>query len=684
MAGTILTNIGLSKLAAATPQNQLNITHIAVGDGNGGFPTLSPTMTALTNEVWRGGASNPVKDASNTNYVYFETNIPPEVGPFDVREIACFDSDGDMIAIGHTSLIQKPNPSNDASFAVAVKIFIALENASDFDLIYQNAEVTSHNSLTNRNERSSHEFYSVSNVVGSFDKKQDIISASENLNDGDAIEIDGEKWLVSSTKGESIGNGLFMQPFLDFDAGTLNYLTDYETGESFRPAIYSRLMNISNAFKDVMLRTDSGSAPFITCYGDSNTRYYQGDSATYGPYSRSYGAHLDVLCAEKPYLYQSTIEIKGFPNKKTDFALLNFDTEVNFNSNFVVLGWGTNNISQSNPSMTNYIDDIINLFEKCIQIDAMPIMLGIPWFVEDYGQDGVLSQDRLKTWNSTLYALCKECNVPFIDTYNLTRKYPSVYFNETDRKRHYSPVACRQIAGQILQQLQTIMLSNGKKSSKVLKDFSDLSSVIEMSATITRAQFAIGGLSFETLVMPSGSELKINSQGRGCVAFYPRAVSNVTIHTPQQLTTVDIDNSTDAGEYYPIKRVGLTYLNSGQNNDLTITVNSGTAYIRMLSFEDDSALYYITKKTFKTLDDGDILTETPVTGRSYLVPELSYEVTYRNGIGWISPFGFLAVGTTSQRDAMTLNGIPNGYKFYNITTSQAERYNLNLNSWSAT
>lgn len=184
MAGTILTNIGLSKLAAATPQNQLNITHIAVGDGNGGFPTLSPSATALTNEVWRGDASNPVKDASNTKYVYFETNIPPEAGPFDVREIACFDSDGDMIAIGHTSLIQKPNPTDDASFAVAVKIFIALENASDFDLIYQNIEATSHNSLLDRNAAEAHDdtaikrFTTTGLINGSFHS----VSAGESVN----------------------------------------------------------------------------------------------------------------------------------------------------------------------------------------------------------------------------------------------------------------------------------------------------------------------------------------------------------------------------------------------------------------------------------------------------------------------------------------------------------------------
>lgn len=181
MAGTILTTIGLSKLAAATPQNQLNITHIAVGDGNGGFPTLSPNSTALTNEVWRGDASNPIKDGSNSTYVYFETNIPPESGPFDVREIACFDIEGNMIAIGHTSLIQKPNPVDDASFAVAVKIFIALENASDFDLIYQNTEVTSHNSLIGRNSAGAHDdiytrnFKSAEDMVSKIDSSGNVV-----------------------------------------------------------------------------------------------------------------------------------------------------------------------------------------------------------------------------------------------------------------------------------------------------------------------------------------------------------------------------------------------------------------------------------------------------------------------------------------------------------------------------
>jgi len=156
MAGTILTNIGLSKLAAATPQNQLSITHIAVGDGNGGFPTLSPTMTSLTNEVWRGTASNPVRSDDEENVIFFEVNIPPEDGNFTIREVAIFDNAGEMIAIGHTSEIVKPEPTSESAFSLTARIFIALENASQVSLIYQDTNKTHHNTLTNRDASNSH------------------------------------------------------------------------------------------------------------------------------------------------------------------------------------------------------------------------------------------------------------------------------------------------------------------------------------------------------------------------------------------------------------------------------------------------------------------------------------------------------------------------------------------------
>lgn len=274
MAGTILTNIGLSKLAAATPQNQLNITHIAVGNGNGGFPTLSPTMTALTNEVWRSTASNPIKDGSNSNYVYFETNIPPEVGPFDVREIACFDIDGDMIAIGHTSLIQKPAPAADANFAVAVKIFISLENATDFDLIYQNTEVTSHNSLSNINDIGGHDSIYARNV-----------NCLKNLTEY-AQRVDGQKFDVSGYyENTLVGGGTFT-----WDANRSK--ADHNGGTVIAPEAIAAWDGTQADIATILDWAGSGSGCFVRSEIDGRTNMSAFGTTTQGDSTKAVLAAL--------------------------------------------------------------------------------------------------------------------------------------------------------------------------------------------------------------------------------------------------------------------------------------------------------------------------------------------------------------------------------------------------------
>lgn len=282
MAGSILTNTGLAKLAAATAEQPLNITNIAVGDGNGGFPTLSPTMTALTNEVWRGAASNPIRDSANSNYVYFETNIPPEVGPFDVREIACFDFDGDMIAIGHTSLIQKPDPNDDASFTVAVRIFIALENASDFDLIYQNVEVTSHNSLTNRDSIGAHD--SIYNRKIKNIQELKLLPVNEN-SDGNEFLLSeyhqgtgygGGKWLCKLKTAETPNNIDIVESEYDnrfifiineksFSLLMIGGKPDYNTSKTDNSLIIERYLQIRTVIdlSDGFFASSSGEHEFL-------------------------------------------------------------------------------------------------------------------------------------------------------------------------------------------------------------------------------------------------------------------------------------------------------------------------------------------------------------------------------------------------------------------------------------
>ena len=159
--GSILTTVGRAKLASATPENQLNITHVAVGDGNGGYPPLTPSMTSLSNEKWRGAASLPIR-STDQNVIIFEGFIPGNVGGFFVREVGIFDSDGDMIAIGQTAVVEKPDPSGGSPVTLSVRLHVSLDNASDVQLIYNDSPDIDHAGLGNRDAENSHPALSIS------------------------------------------------------------------------------------------------------------------------------------------------------------------------------------------------------------------------------------------------------------------------------------------------------------------------------------------------------------------------------------------------------------------------------------------------------------------------------------------------------------------------------------------
>jgi hypothetical protein len=144
MQGTILTNIGRSKIASATPESQLNITHVAVGDGNGGYPPISVDNTALINEVYRVEAQAPLRDANNADVLIFEGSISASAGPFTVREIGLFDIAGDLIAIGQVVATFKPA----GSFTILVRVHIKLDNASDVQVVNTQVDLLNASSVS--------------------------------------------------------------------------------------------------------------------------------------------------------------------------------------------------------------------------------------------------------------------------------------------------------------------------------------------------------------------------------------------------------------------------------------------------------------------------------------------------------------------------------------------------------
>ncbi|HEF0015302.1 TPA: phage tail protein [Citrobacter freundii] len=105
----LLTNVGAAKLANATALGeQVEITQMAVGDGNGALPTPNPAQTALVHELRRAPLNTLTIDQVNTNQIIAEQVIPGDVGGWWIREIGLYDSDGDMIAIANCAETYKP------------------------------------------------------------------------------------------------------------------------------------------------------------------------------------------------------------------------------------------------------------------------------------------------------------------------------------------------------------------------------------------------------------------------------------------------------------------------------------------------------------------------------------------------------------------------------------------------
>ncbi|ENG46148.1 phage tail-collar fiber family protein [Escherichia coli p0305293.11] len=106
---TVITTAGAAKLAAATAPGgrKVNITTMAVGDGGGKLPVPDAGQTGLIHEVWRHALNKISQDKRNSNYIIAELVIPPEVGGFWMRDLACTMM-RELIAVANMAESYKP------------------------------------------------------------------------------------------------------------------------------------------------------------------------------------------------------------------------------------------------------------------------------------------------------------------------------------------------------------------------------------------------------------------------------------------------------------------------------------------------------------------------------------------------------------------------------------------------
>lgn len=133
---TVITTAGAAKLAAATVPGgkKVNLSAMAVGDGNGKLPVPDAGQTKLVHEVWRHALNKVSVDNKNKNYIVAELVVPPEVGGFWMRELGLYDDAGALIAVSNMAESYKPELAEGSGRAQTCRMVIILSNVASVEL----------------------------------------------------------------------------------------------------------------------------------------------------------------------------------------------------------------------------------------------------------------------------------------------------------------------------------------------------------------------------------------------------------------------------------------------------------------------------------------------------------------------------------------------------------------------
>lgn len=133
---SIITNNGLIKHAEASANAvTIDLTELAVGDSNGVDYDPLPENTALQNELHRVNLTHVVVDENNPTQLIIEGVLDETVGPFFVREIGIFDSDGELFALGKYPETFKSNLPSGVGKKLFIRMILGFSNAPNVTLI---------------------------------------------------------------------------------------------------------------------------------------------------------------------------------------------------------------------------------------------------------------------------------------------------------------------------------------------------------------------------------------------------------------------------------------------------------------------------------------------------------------------------------------------------------------------
>lgn len=131
----LLTAVGEAKLAnAAALGTQLQISRMAVGDGNGNLPVPSRTQTALINERYRADLNELKVDPNNASQIIAELVIPETEGGYWLREMGLFDASGDLIAVSNCPPSYKPQMAEGSGRTQVLRMVLIVSSTAAVQL----------------------------------------------------------------------------------------------------------------------------------------------------------------------------------------------------------------------------------------------------------------------------------------------------------------------------------------------------------------------------------------------------------------------------------------------------------------------------------------------------------------------------------------------------------------------
>ncbi|MGG8472710.1 phage tail protein [Rahnella sp. PAMC25617] len=139
---SVVTTLGQSRIAAAIAAGtDINITQLAVGDGNGKATTPVATQTKLVKEVYRTPLNSLKLDPTHGNWVIAEAVLSASVGGFWMREMGLFADDGALIAVCNMADTYKPTLAEGSGRTQTLRMVIAVSNTEAISLLIDDSVI---------------------------------------------------------------------------------------------------------------------------------------------------------------------------------------------------------------------------------------------------------------------------------------------------------------------------------------------------------------------------------------------------------------------------------------------------------------------------------------------------------------------------------------------------------------